>query len=58
MEAGAKKKHVLRMYSPWHERSPGNNVKESLDFVFNGVFDVDASQEEVFEGVATSVVLK
>lgn len=46
------------MYSPWYDRSPSKNIKESLDFVFNGVFDTNATQEEVFEGVATSVVLK
>jgi hypothetical protein len=47
---------VLRLYSPRYQQS--TNAKESLDFVFNQVFDEDTPQEEVFEGVAKNVVLK
>jgi hypothetical protein len=56
IESNKKQKSVLRLYSPRYQQSA--NAKESLDFVFNQVFDQDASQEEVFEGVAKNVVLK
>lgn len=51
-----KGKSVLRLFSPRYQQS--SNAKESLDFVFNQVFDPEASQEDVFEGVAKNVVLK
>jgi hypothetical protein len=56
MESTKKQKSILRLYSPRYQQSA--NAKESLDFVFNQVFDQDATQEEVFEGVAKNVVLK
>jgi hypothetical protein len=48
------------MYSPRVGRYGQINqaLKESLDFTFNHVFDEDANQEEVFEGIAKNVVLK
>lgn len=42
--------------SPRYQHSA--NARESQDFTFNKVFHEDASQEDVFEGVAKNVVLK
>lgn len=34
------------------------SLRESLDFTFNRVFEPEANQQDIFEGVAKGVVLK
>jgi hypothetical protein len=56
----SKKQSLLRLYSAkgGKHRSGGSAVMDSVEVPFTQVFSEDASQEEVFDLVGKSVVLK
>ena len=58
IEAEGKKKNLLRLFSPRQVRHGHQLVasKEAAEFIFSGVLDQDSTQDEVFDGVAKSVV--